>query len=322
MNFKDRDIFVSIVCVTYNHEKYIARALDSFLSQKVNFEMEIIVADDCSTDNTLEILYKYKNKFPALVQVLSASINMGAINNGRRAIEAARGKYISFCDGDDYFLDENKLQLSFDYMESNKQCSMLFTPALIIDEETGIKSIRNQYNSNELSRINLEWVLNSGGGFFPTVTSFYKSSLFSDPPEWLYNHSTGDYPFAIRAITKGTIGYFDKVTGCYWKNTNSISNKLYLKKQKAIEDFQERYNQNLHFFDQIFKYKIINLKTKKNLIAKEDYMYFAKLAHIGLFFRALKGVLLIRYRIFYKIRIILKVIFMCFYKKNFKITQN
>jgi glycosyltransferase involved in cell wall biosynthesis len=106
---QNNHISVSIVCVAYNHERYIARALDSFLSQQINFLYEIIIAEECSKDQTLNIVRSYEEKFPEIVRVVSGSVNLGAIDNGKRAIESVKGKYIAICDGDDYWIDNDKL---------------------------------------------------------------------------------------------------------------------------------------------------------------------------------------------------------------------
>jgi glycosyltransferase involved in cell wall biosynthesis len=311
---QNNHISVSIVCVAYNHERYIARALDSFLSQQINFLYEIIIAEDCSTDQTLNIVRSYETKFPEIVRVVSGSVNLGAIDNGKRAIESVKGKYIALCDGDDYFIDVNKLQNSYDYMEGHPGCSMVFTPALQIDEDSNNENVRNKYYKDDLDLINLEWVLNKGGGFYPTVTSFYRGSIFSNPPGWLYLHSTGDYPFAILAILKGSIGYIDKVTGCYWKNRRSVSNKIHTNVNIGKVEVYRKYKKNLNFLEEISNDEMLDKSLKNTLIAKEGYMYHAKLANLGLFTDAFKGVYRIRHSLFYKTRLVVKILHILFKK--------
>ena len=306
---KNNKISVSVLCVTYNHERYIARALDSFLAQEVDFPYEIIIADDCSTDNTLNILRSYATKFPETIRVLSSNRNLGAMENGKRAISAGRGKYFSMCDGDDYFIDTKKLKISHDFMESDESFSMVFTPALVVDESTGKEKIRNRYYQHEINLIDLNWILKKGGGFFPTCTSFYRSSVFSNMPKWFYQHSTGDYPCAILAILKGRIGYVDEVTGCYWKNTNSLSNKYYDDKSIGKEVVFGKYKINLLFIENMFKDGVMDSRTMESLVAKEDYVYHSKLSNLGFFKDALKGVFHIRYSLYLKSRIILKVLY-------------
>lgn len=118
---------VSIVCATYNHQPYLRRALDGFLMQKTTFPYEIIIADDCSTDGTKAICDEYVAMYPGIMQYVSKNKNIGGIENERRAIAAARGKYIATCEGDDYWTDPQKLQKQVDFMEAHPECSVTWT---------------------------------------------------------------------------------------------------------------------------------------------------------------------------------------------------
>jgi len=108
---------VSILCSTYNHEKYIGQALDSFLMQKTNFDFEILIHDDASTDNTVNIINKYVNKHPNIIRTIFQKQNQ--FSKGTRGmmtkflLPKAKGKYIALCNGDDFFTDINKLQIQF-----------------------------------------------------------------------------------------------------------------------------------------------------------------------------------------------------------------
>lgn len=115
------DIMVSICCITYNHEKYIAQAIDSFLMQDCNFKFEIIIGEDHSTDNTKNILEYYQRKHPDIVHVVTADVNVGSIKNQLRTMNKARGKYIAMCDGDDFWTDAFKLQKQVDFLESHPE---------------------------------------------------------------------------------------------------------------------------------------------------------------------------------------------------------
>lgn len=121
---------VSVCIVTYNHENYIQRCLDSILNQSVNFSFEIIVSDDASTDKTQEILKKYENMGRVFVNCLKN--NVGPYENYRIAHGIAKGKYIAHCDGDDYWLP-GKLQAQVDFLEHNDMCSAVYSNAIVID---------------------------------------------------------------------------------------------------------------------------------------------------------------------------------------------
>jgi glycosyltransferase involved in cell wall biosynthesis len=110
---------VSIFMMTYNHEKYIAQALDSVLKQKVDFQYEIVLGEDCSTDNTRKIVVKYAKLHPGKFKLLLHKTNIGAINNQYEVFRNCTGKYIAMLEGDDYWTDPLKLQKQVDFLEAN-----------------------------------------------------------------------------------------------------------------------------------------------------------------------------------------------------------
>lgn len=117
---------LSVVTITYNHAPYIAKCIEGVLMQQVNFPMEFIVAEDCSTDGTRAICEEYAKKYPDLIRLLPSEGNMGAVMNEQRAFEAARGKYIATCEGDDYWTNPLKLQKQVDFLESHSDYSVCF----------------------------------------------------------------------------------------------------------------------------------------------------------------------------------------------------
>lgn len=132
---------VSICCITYNHAQFIRKCLDGFLMQKTDFPIEILIHDDCSTDGTTEIIREYEAKYPDLIFPLYEEENQyqqgkaGEIDfyNYRRA----RGKYIAYCEGDDYWTDPLKLQKQVDFMEANPEYSVCFHDFQEYDVRTG-----------------------------------------------------------------------------------------------------------------------------------------------------------------------------------------
>ena len=112
-----QDILVSIGVVTYNQEKYIKQCIDSILAQKVNFKYELIIGEDCSPDNTRQILLEYKEKYPDIIKLILHDKNVGSGQNGNIVRATAVGKYYAGIEGDDFWIDENKLQKQFDFLE-------------------------------------------------------------------------------------------------------------------------------------------------------------------------------------------------------------
>ena len=98
---------VSICCITYNHEKYIEEAIDSFLMQETNFPFEVVIGEDCSPDNTRKIVEKYKENYPNIIKLIVSENNVGMQANGQRTMEACIGEYMALCAGDDYWTDKH-----------------------------------------------------------------------------------------------------------------------------------------------------------------------------------------------------------------------
>lgn len=119
METNSSETLLSVCCITYNHGKFISQAVDSFLMQRTDFKYEILVGDDCSTDGTRALLDEYALKHPDRIKLVTSKNNVGANNNAIRTIKAAKGKYIALCDGDDYWINSDKLQKQVDFLENN-----------------------------------------------------------------------------------------------------------------------------------------------------------------------------------------------------------
>lgn len=132
---KNNNPLLSIAILTYNHGKFISVLLKSIIEQKVNFDYEIIIVDDSSTDNTREIINRYSNNYPSIFKAIFNEENKGVINNAIILSEECRGRYISFLDGDDYFIYDKKLQEQVDFLESNGEYIGCFHDAKIISTD-------------------------------------------------------------------------------------------------------------------------------------------------------------------------------------------
>lgn len=149
---------VSIIMITYNHGRFIKKAIDSVLMQKVNFSYELIIADDCSPDNTQGIIREYAQNNNNIVPILREK-NLGISLNVLDAIEHATGKYIAFLEGDDYWIDEDKLQKQIDFLEENIQYVSVSAESIVVnqyDEITDEKAWRFTIDENEYTISNLE----------------------------------------------------------------------------------------------------------------------------------------------------------------------
>lgn len=144
------NIMVSICSITFNHAAYIRECLDGFLMQKCDFDFEILIHDDASTDGTSDIIKEYQEKYPHIIKPIIQTENKWS--KGVRTIQStynfsrAKGKYIAMCEGDDYWTDPLKLQKQVEFLESNSGYSMCFTNAKVLLEGNIGKSYKNLYS--------------------------------------------------------------------------------------------------------------------------------------------------------------------------------
>ncbi|WP_213067242.1 glycosyltransferase family 2 protein [Acinetobacter sp. CFCC 10889] len=136
------EIKVSVCVVTYNQEKYLAECLEKLVNQQTNFAFEIIVGEDCSTDQTRSIVQQYYEKYPDLIVPILHEKNVGALENIRQVYAQAKGKYIAHVDGDDIAL-EGKLQKQFDALEAHPECNICSHDVKNIDAESNVLDFQN-----------------------------------------------------------------------------------------------------------------------------------------------------------------------------------
>lgn len=205
------NIIVSICCTAYNHEKYIKDALEGFVNQKTDFSYEVLIHDDASTDGTAEIIREYERKYPALIKVIYQTENQyskGVHITKEILCARARGKYIALCEGDDYWIDELKLQKQVDYMEAHQDCRLCFTNGR--REENGIITSRivpctpvsrraykpgnADYDMGEMALLEI----------IPTASMLFRTEDYKNFPQFSPSAFTGD--LAIRLYMSG-LGY-------------------------------------------------------------------------------------------------------------------
>jgi len=212
-------ISVSVVITTYNQGSYISTCLDHVLSQETNFDFEIIIGDDQSTDGTREICIDYANRHPDKIRLLLHSrknnIEINGSPSGRfnflYSLSQARGKYIAFCEGDDYWIDNQKLQKQFDALENNTDCSLCFHAHF----EEGKRGRKKVLNFNKECKISTKEAILGGGGLMASNAMFFHRSYLDDFPEWMELAPIGDGPIVIFLSTKGKLLYLTQVMSVY-----------------------------------------------------------------------------------------------------------
>lgn len=246
------NILVSINCITYNQENYISDAIDSFIMQKTNFNYEILIHDDASTDRTVEIIKEYQSKYPDLIKPIfqkenqySKKVKVHLINVGR-----AKGKYIANCEGDDFWTDPYKLQKQVDYMEKHTECSVCVHAGNLVN--TSNKIIYFNRPSKVDKSFSVAEVIEGGGGLFITNSMFYRTELAKDEPNFYdITPDLTDYPLIINLSLLGTVYYMGEIMSSYRVGAkNSWTAKLLSEKMKK----KEHYSSIAKLLDEVNRY--------------------------------------------------------------------
>ena len=210
-------IMASISCLTFNHGAYIRQALDSFLMQKTNFEYEILVHDDASTDETGDILREYGEKYPDKVKPLIQKENQYSqgIDNisGAFNFPRVRGKYIFMCDGDDYWTSPDKMQKQVDYLEAHPDCTLCIHSAKIhLVGRALTEGQMRPYRGNRV--ITPEEIVDKPSGYAMSSMAF-PSRLVKELPDYYVDCPVGDTPLQMMAAAQGYGYYMDEAMSAY-----------------------------------------------------------------------------------------------------------
>ena len=301
---------VSICTITYNHERYIEEALDSFLMQETDFPFEIVIDDDASTDNTPNIIRKYAKKYPRIIKANLRKENVGSLKNFCSNLERASGRYIAICEGDDYWIDNQKLQKQFGIFENNKDITIVFHPALeknYLNNRSNI--ICNHFSSN--TKVPLKDIIINRGGYMPTASIMIKNINFTILKQILIRAPIADFFLQVYYSYIGK-AYFINDTMCVYRRnhygswTNKHNNKQKFTEYSynmiiSIDKFYPLVGYNNVLYDVLLFYTkiyIINNKMKNILsiinethnVKKIKFLKDIYLIVIKLYLKKLKGI--------------------------------
>ena len=268
---------VSVCTITYNHEKYIREAIDSFLMQETNFPFEIVVGEDCSLDNTKKILDAYVKRYPNIIKLVSSEKNVGANKNSQRTMSACLGEYMAACEGDDYWTDKYKLQIQIDEMKKHPEVNISFHPVYELKDARKGKVLAKHSNKNKI--FSTSEVILGEGGFMPTNSLVVKKEVINNLPEWFHEEApVGDYFIQIFGARNAGALYINKVMGIYRTNhTESWSHSLYddkkiityVEKMRKVmkfldNDLEKKYSKEINKCINLYYWSVIKYKGIKN----------------------------------------------------------
>lgn len=297
---------VSIICIAYNHENYIRQALESFVMQKTNFKFEVLINDDASTDDTAKIIKEYEEKYPDTFFPVYQEKNLYSqgIDPIWFLIEKAKGKYVAFCEGDDYWTDENKLQKQIDVLEAHPEYAACVHNVPVVDE-FGVKYsgvVQEQFRMTEDSILGKGY-LDANCKICHTSSYLGRKAIFNNLSQEQYKDflaikSNGDIRWSALSLVNGKVYHIAKDMSCYrcvtthgdsWSAKTKDKN-IVLQTYEMLESVNEYFNK---YFDTTFSYskyidKLVyssittfikkpskeNLKITKILVVKEKYSPF------------------------------------------------
>ena len=254
---------LSVVTTTYNQERFIEQCLKGIVNQKTTFPFQLIISDDGSTDNTRNIIRKYQKKYPDIIKPIFREKNLGPMRNFVETLNEAHTEYVALCDGDDYWTDNNKLQMQVDFLEKNKEYTICFHKNKIIYDDNSKepdvypKEMKETLTIEDLYKIN----------FMTANTVVYrwafknKNSFKNIFPS---NVRPGDYFAHLYHAKIGKIHYIDKEMSCYRIQSESMtygSNKQDLK----IDYYKKHGLEMINFYDQTEKILKINNEDYTNV---------------------------------------------------------
>ena len=269
------EIMVSIVCIAYNHEPYIRDCLEGFVNQKTNFKFEVLVHDDASTDKTADIIREYESKYPDIFKPIYQKENQYSqgVKFGKKYIyPKLRGKYVAWCEGDDYWCDENKLQKQFDFMEAHPEYSACVHNTCIKNLKTGTE--KPFCDLTEDGNMPIERIITMFGGCFHT-TSVLTPVKYTEYPEEFNVQGVGDYPRALYLAAEGQIYYFADIMSVYrvWTE-GSWTQRMAAGKRERLMQYRKNTFEMLSRFDKYYDYRYHEPILKRQVELLQDSFEF------------------------------------------------
>lgn len=273
---------VSVSITTYNQEKFISQAIESALMQNTNFDFEIIIGEDDSTDNTREIVKTFREKYPEKIRLfLNDRKNVIYIDGkptGRwnfvNNLKKATGQYVALLEGDDYWTSPYKLQKQVDYLDNHPKTAICFHNVNVVYEDCEKQShpFLNEMNFPlNKTLFTVEDLLR--GNFIQTCSAMFRAGLFNEIPEWFYRVPMGDWPLHILNALHGNIGYINDILGAYrvsnagiWSSDSRVS---IVKRTINAADIirchlDRRYEKNINKSISRWHYEIVKILFKEN----------------------------------------------------------
>lgn len=298
------NIMVSIICLSYNHEKYIGQTLENFLNQKTNFKIQVIVHDDASTDNTQKIIKEYAEKAPDVIDAILQEKNQYSIQPQGGIYKnfinpKIKGKYIAICEGDDFWCDENKLQKQVDFLEAHPEYTMCVHNSKFLDMSTNEESPFNKEITEDRD-LDFDYVVDGLMNKFHMSSWLYRTEYHMSMPAFCHAiKGVGDYPRALHLAAEGKIRFMADTMSVYryrstatsWTSKNKSTKndleniKKYVSQRVTLlEMVKETYPETTKSVDKAIKRKQFEIvkKTGDFKAVRSDEFYKQLYGELGI----------------------------------------
>lgn len=233
---------VSVLIITFNHVKYIAQAIEGALMQNTDFEYEIVIGDDCSTDGTGEVVDSFRARYPEKIVSLQRTNRLGPVPNFIRTLEACRGDYVAIVDGDDFWTSPQKLAKQVRFLDTHPNYALVFHNMLVMFEDGS----RNPYPfcpSDQKETTTINDIIRHN--YIGTATVMFRRNLVGKLPKWMRELVFADWPLHILNSQYGKIGYLSEVMAVYRVHSSGIFSQKspvwQLEQSVKLYDYLEAY---------------------------------------------------------------------------------
>lgn len=237
------EIEVSVAVSCYNFENYIEECLNSIISQKTNFKFEVIVVDDCSTDNSAVLIERLiaKSKGFQNLKLIKQPSNRGSDATKQLACKLAKGKFIAFLDGDDLAYP-GKLQLQYDYLNANPDCSCCYHDVELIDKSSsslGYSYFEQFYNQQYVPEKANMGHLVQYGTFLAASSQMFIASAFKEHLLPVSVKYIQDFFYHIHTASYGSFGRINQILGAYRQHSESYTGQNSKSTQRRLDCLQD-----------------------------------------------------------------------------------
>ena len=273
------DYLVDIIMPVYNHADYLAQAIEGVVNQKTSFKFRLIIGEDCSRDNSREIVRKYAEQYPDIIHAVLHDKNQGATANAQTIIAMVTAKYMGICEGDDYWTDDHKLQKQIDFLETNPDFTICFTRAGVVNEINEVAPYAFRLLKKDV--FTLADIVKEN--IIPTATVIYRNMFPRPFPDFIYNMMAGDLVLHMLALSNGNAKFIDEQTAVYRRHSGGLTNTedYQLRHEELQIIMYEEMNKYLEYkYNEMFREEILVIARRRLISGSRHYAGRAKRVHI------------------------------------------